>query len=101
MNAENFKSEAYRQLFDIFSQVKEKIPVEQAKARTQGFMYAGQFMGLVSQEEANQIIEQAHFDVFSMSVAQRAEIKSRKKQAFETHDESYFDIPTVLRQPSL
>ncbi len=99
MTPSNFKSEAYRQLVDIFTKTQAKTPDAEAKARTQGFIYAGQFMGVISKEEAQTLIELAHFDVFKMSIARRVDLEAKQKQAFEEMDEAFFEIPTVLRQP--
>ena len=97
MDKTYFKSEAYRQLIDVFNKTLAKQPDMEAKARTQGFIYAGQFMQIITHDEARALIEKAHIEVFGVISAERKTITAKQKLAFETHDYEYFEIPTIER----
>ena len=58
------------------------------------FIEAGLLLGITSAEELDEIIQEANYKIFGMSVEERRKkFKSKKKI-----DETDFDIPTFIRE---
>ncbi|MBY5992419.1 hypothetical protein [Ferrimonas balearica] len=93
---ERFIVECRRQLQALFERARCGDSEELDKARTQGFIRAGEFMGLIERAESLQMMEEAHFQVFGESIAERQRRKAILKSAREG-DYSLFDIPPSER----
>ncbi|AWB68461.1 hypothetical protein C2869_19540 [Saccharobesus litoralis] len=98
MDKPSFEQECYRQLVNLFTQTKANNTDTLAKGRAEGFLFAGQFMGLISANEGQAIIEKAHMDVFGVTVAERKDKKAKLRKAIEEGDDAYFDMPAILRK---
>ena len=61
-------------------------------------MYAGEKLGVISREEASEMIEQMHLEVFGESISQRAERKKSLHELKELSPDEYFDIPAIERR---
>lgn len=93
---EQFLAETAKQLGRIYSDLKlrQKLGMKM-KHRTEGYMYAGQQLGLVSKEELESLMEKMHFEVFAMSIAERR-LQTLKGEQQEI-DGSYYDTPITQR----
>ena len=67
------------------------------KHRIQGFINAGEFLNLLSREEAISIINKAHIAVFGITKEQRKAHSEAIKAVIKGGDDSVFDIPAVER----
>ncbi|OED49933.1 hypothetical protein ACH42_01580 [Endozoicomonas sp. (ex Bugula neritina AB1)] len=99
MNKYRFLREVTRQLEALYRSRKSGIePSAQAKSRCEGFMKAGEFMRLVTQEELRDTIERVHEEVLGESVEERGvRLKNRRCWPAETTDYSEFETPTYER----
>src|SRR5690554_4882176 len=93
---EQFLAETAKQLEHIYSELnlRKKLDMKM-KHRTEGYMYAGQQLGLVNKKELESLMEKVHFEVFGMSIAQRR-LQKLKGEAQEV-DWSYYDTPITQR----
>lgn len=97
MNKEAFQKECKRQLTNYFQLLhKNKLDTE-LKQRVQGFMNAGEFLGVITRGEAIQLMDEAHFAVFGMTNEQRKTRKAEIKAVRSDQEASIFDIPAVER----
>jgi hypothetical protein len=97
MEQENFKRECHRQLLEHFNLVKKQKVDDAMKHRIQGFINAGEFLNIVTREQAIQLIDIAHLEVFGVTKEQRKSRKTSMKSALKGEDENYFDIPAIER----
>ena len=93
--------DAIRQQFlDIFLQSKAGQDTSAAKHRAQGFIHAGELLGLCQREQLNELMEQCHLQVFGCRIAERApSLRAQRQSALAAGDYQYFDEPALLRQP--
>lgn len=91
-----FIDAATHQLNEFYTKLRQtKQSDEIMKAKVEGFMFAGVVLGLVNNDEFKQLVEDVHFDVFGMTVAER-----RMKSALNSGDEdswSVYDEPSWKR----
>lgn len=82
----------------IFAASKRREDNQTERFRTQGFIHAGELMGICSRSEINDTMEQAHLDIFGCSVAERKPTETqRRRQALKFGDYDYFDEPAINR----
>jgi hypothetical protein len=62
----------------------------------QGYMAAGKVLGLVTNDQLKEIMEEENFDVFGMTIGERNRKTPVKRVSVE--DDEYLDIPTILRR---
>jgi len=98
MNKELYIQESYRQLFTHFELVKKQKVDETMQYRIQGFMNAGEFLGVLTRDEAIKVIDDAHLNVFGITKEQRKIHKDNMKSAIKNQDDSFFDIPAIERR---
>lgn len=100
MNKSEYIAEVTRQLEAIYRLCKSGITTDtKAKHHCEGFMQAGEFLGLVTREELSILIESTHLAVFGETVAQRKARKDTQLQwPSETIDYSRYDSPTYDRK---
>ena len=67
------------------------------KHRIQGFINAGEFLTLVTRDEAIGIIDDAHHQIFGITKEQRKARKEAIKSGIKSDDFSVFDEPAVDR----
>lgn len=85
------------QFTTIFTLSLQKKDNSAARLRTQGFIQAGELLAVCERHEVQQLMEQAHFDVFGCSIAERQPEKTRRAQALKNGDDDYFDEPACNR----
>lgn len=97
MNKQEYLNCCYEQLLRIFLLAKNHQKDDKSKFRTEGFIHAGKSLGVISQEDAVKIMEQAHFEVFNESITSRKDRKANLKEAITRGDDSYINIPAYER----
>ena len=97
MNQTRFVYEATRRLTRIYELIKSGQPADPVMLhRVEGFMNAGVFLGLLTNQELNHLIEEVHLNVLGESV------QNRQKQSLcrwqpHTPDYSCYETPTYER----
>jgi hypothetical protein len=97
MDKQNFISACNSQLITVFEKAKNHQKDDRQKHRTEGFIYAGVMLGLITNEEANDILDKSHFEVFGESIASRKARKASIKEAVARGDDDYINIPAYDR----
>ena len=100
MNKQEYLNCCYEQLLKIFQLAKSHQKDDKFKFRTEGFIHAGKSLGVISQEDALKVMEQAHFEVLNESINSRKNRKANLKEAIARGDESYINIPAYERSKS-
>jgi len=94
---QQFIEEAKQRLLTMFNNSKQRIKATDAERfRLQGFMQAGVFLGLSSNNELQQLMEEMHKQVFSMSIRERR-LQQEAGRIAEGIDYSLYDQPTYSR----
>jgi len=79
LNKVNFERECSRQLADYFQLLhKNKLDTE-LKHRVQGFINAGEFLGVITRAEAIKLMNETYLTVFGMTNVQRKPRKAEIK----------------------
>lgn len=97
LNKEIFIKEVMSRLNNIFNSSKEGYrisPVE--KHRTEGFMQAGVFLGIASNEELYSVMQQVHLSVFEMTIEDKKKMDEIKWNDDQI-DYGGYEIPSFLR----
>ena len=97
INKQQYLTSCYEQLLAIFSHAKQLKKDEQQKFRAEGFIHAGKCLGIISHQEAIEMMEKAHFEVFAESIASRRARKASLKAAIASGDDDYINIPAYER----
>lgn len=97
MDKQSFISACNAQLILVFEKAKNHQRDDKQKHRTEGFINAGVTLGLISNEEANAMLDQTHFEVFGESIASRKVRKASIKEAIARGDEDFINIPAYER----
>ena len=72
MLKEKYLTELRSQLQDAFKAAKAGQPVSAAdKYRCEGFMQAGEFLGLVTDDEISALINSVHISVYGQSILEK------------------------------
>ncbi len=97
MDRQKFLTEVETKLTELFSASKrsQKLPAF-VKHRCEGFMHAGIFMGLVTNDELQSLMERIHLDVFGKTIEQAKLDKAHLWQE-EVTDYSLYDTPPKTR----
>jgi len=98
MDKAKFTQECHRQLLEHFALVKIQKVDEAMKHRIQGFINAGEFLNLVTRDEAISIIDEAHHEIFGITKEQRKARKEEIQNSIKGDDFSVFDEPAMGRR---
>ena len=69
---------------------------EKAKSQLDGFMEAGLISQLVNKADLQKTVDEAHFDVFKMTLSERSKQLTEETEA--ELDWSLYDAPTIFRK---
>jgi len=97
MDKKTFIDSCYTQLVCIFQKAKNHQKDDKQKHRTEGFLQAGKFTGMITDEEAISLMEKAHYEIFSEAIESRKSRKINLKAAIAQGDDEYIDIPAYER----
>ena len=98
MTQESFASEVERRLLKIFRASKEGYKSTEVERRhLEGFIQAGVFLKVTTNDEMKQLIDSTHGSIFGQSIQER---KQSRPIAWsdETIDYSNYDSPTKFRE---
>lgn len=91
---QNCQQEIHR-LFTLSKAGKEDLLL---KSRVEGFVSAWIQLGVFSQVQANDMIENIHLQVFAESVAARKQRKASYAELKLTNPDEYFELPAAVRK---
>ncbi|WP_394174118.1 hypothetical protein [Thalassotalea litorea] len=98
MDKQDFALQATQQLTNLFMKSKSQgKTTDKEKGRVEGFLHAGQFLGLITAEQGRDLMSQAYFEVFGVELDKVESAKARRKQALERDNDDYLDIPAIER----
>jgi hypothetical protein len=97
MDKQTFIDSCYTQLISIFKKAKDYKKDDKKKHRLEGYLYAGKALGVISNEEALTLMENAHLEVFGETIESRKSRKANLKEAVARGDDGYIDIPAYER----
>jgi len=97
MNKEEYLGCCHEQLLEIFKLAKIHKKDDKRKFRTEGFIQAGKALGIITHEDAIDVMDKAHFDVFSESIDSRRNRKASLKEAIARGDDNFINIPAYER----
>lgn len=97
MDQQQFKQACFTQLIELFNKSKLNKSSPREKGRVEGFIFAGQSLGLLSQVTANELMQKAHIQVFGQSIEDKQAEDKKRRLAIENDDFSYFEVPTIER----
>ncbi|AXT38388.1 hypothetical protein D1814_06730 [Alteromonas sp. BL110] len=86
------------QLVSLYKASKDGKKVEAEKYRVQGFMHAGEVIGLISKEQGKALIADLHMEVFGETINERAQRKRKLDALKESDLDAYFAIPAIERR---
>jgi len=92
-----FTQECKSQLAAYFQLLQKNKLDTELKERVQGFINAGEFLGVITRAEAITLMDETHFAVFGMTNEQRKTRKAEIKAVRSDQEASIFDIPAVDR----
>ncbi|WP_207060931.1 hypothetical protein [Motiliproteus sp. SC1-56] len=99
MNKDAFLKEVTRRLEQVFGSARDgyKVPPVQ-RHRLEGFMQAGVFLGLASNEELQQLMETTHVSIFGKTIKER---EAQRPVAWQESALDYreYEQPTFTRRP--
>lgn len=98
MDKQQFLDACYEQLILIFSNAKERQKDDKQKHRTEGFIEAGKYMGVINAADAQDLMERAHMQVFDESIQARQQRQASLHDAIKEGDDSYLNIPAYERR---
>ncbi len=98
MNRENYINEVEKRLNRMFLASKDgyKAPSIE-RHRLEGFMNAGVFIGIITNDELSKLMDKIHFSVFGKTIQQRI-IDLPDSWQEEITDYSQYDQPTYERK---
>lgn len=94
----NYLAELKGQFAEHFTLVKNNTPDKALILRLQGYIYAGEILGILTKEDAQAIMEEQHKLVFGQSIESRKAAKQQIKNALQEGNNDYFDIPAIERK---
>jgi len=92
-----FVNEVKRQFDQLFQAKKAGQNVQITKHRTEGFLYAGELLGLVDKPLLQQLMEQSYLEVFGVELSRASAYQAERKQALENEFYQYFEEPAYTR----
>ena len=98
LNKVDFLRACHEQLVRVYSKAQAGTPDDRLKHRAEGFIHAGQVIGLITAEEALAIIESTHRDVFGETVQQRRARKASLAELKQHSPDVYYEIPAIERR---
>ncbi|WP_016956017.1 hypothetical protein [Catenovulum agarivorans] len=97
MDANQFQQACFSQLIELFKQSKLNKSSQRDKGRVEGFIFAGRSLGLITEQQAQELMQKAHIQVFGQTIEEKQAADKKRQLAIENDDFSYFDVPTIER----
>lgn len=86
------------QLVNLYMASKEGKNVDADKYRVQGFMHAGELLGVISKAQGQMLIADLHLQVFGETIDERAKRKNKLEALKESDPDAYIAIPAIERR---
>lgn len=93
----SFQQQCYQQLIRLFEQSKRGRSDALQKGRVEGFIYAGECLGLIDKSTSNALMERAHWEVYGETIRAR----QARKDALASGDEKWLETPAIERRAQL
>jgi len=98
MNKERFLKEVEDQLRVIFGALRDgHEPPKILKHRSEGFMQAGVFLGIVDNKELKELMETVHHEMTGMTIQERLTKQKKRWKELEI-DYDQYEIPAYKRR---
>ncbi|MGI9280647.1 MAG: hypothetical protein ACR2PX_13650 [Endozoicomonas sp.] len=99
MDKNTFLTEVERRLRELFNASKRSQKLSASvKHRCEGFMHAGVFMELITNDELQGLMEQIHLDIFDKTIEQARQDKAHIWQGDTTDYSLYETSPTSRKK---
>lgn len=79
----NYLAQLKEQFIEHFTLVKNNTPDKALILRLQGYIYAGEVVGLVTKEDAQAIMEEKHKQVFGQWIEARKNVKNKPSKLYK------------------
>lgn len=86
------------QLIALYTASKNGKKVDAEKYRVQGFMHAGEVLGVITNEQGKSLIAELHLQVFGETIDERATRKRKLNALKESDPDAYIEIPAIERR---
>lgn len=86
------------QLIALYTASKNGKKVDAEKYRVQGFMHAGEMLGVITNEQGKSLIAELHLQVFGETIEERATRKRKLNALKESDPDAYIEIPAIERR---
>ena len=86
------------QLIALYTASKNGKKVDTEKYRVQGFMHAGEMLGVITNEQGKSLIAELHLQVFGETIDERATRKRKLNALKESDPDAYIEIPAIERR---
>ncbi|WP_339724777.1 hypothetical protein [uncultured Paraglaciecola sp.] len=101
MNFQEYSAYCYSQLVQVFNNTLKGQPDDKLKFRTEGLLQAGKLLGYLSREDATELMNMAHIEVFGQTIEDRKNHKENIKKALTDDGSDFFTIPAYERRGEL
>ncbi|WP_100644694.1 hypothetical protein [Alteromonas facilis] len=98
MDNQAFIQHCRAQLAVVFEKSKSGRPDSTLKHRVEGMLQAAELLNILSRDDAQQLIETVHVEVFGETTEARADRKRRLQELKETDPDEYFATPAIERR---
>jgi hypothetical protein len=98
MNNEEYSAYCYEQLLQVFTNTNKGQKDDKLQYRTEGLLQAGKLLGLFSREDAAELMDKAHIEVFGQTIDGRKNYKESVKKALIDENSDFFNIPAYERR---
>ena len=86
------------QLIALYTASKNGKKVDAEKYRVQGFMHAGEMLGVITNEQGKSLIAELHLQVFGETIDERATRKRKLNALKESDPDAYIEILAIERR---
>jgi hypothetical protein len=99
MNNQEYSAYCYSQLVQVFSNTHKGQKDDKLKFRTEGLLQAGKLLGFFSPDNAKELMNKAHIEVFGQTVEERKNHNGQVKKSLidDDSDFSTFQLTSDLK----
>ncbi|GAB3025362.1 hypothetical protein GCM10027098_22370 [Bowmanella dokdonensis] len=98
INPQRLIDHCQQQLLAVYQQVRTGKPNLKQQYRLEGVIHAARLLNILSEEQARQMMESAHYQVFGESIEQRQARKARVNQLKDKSWDAFYDEPAINRR---
>ena len=97
MNNQEYSTYCYSQLVQVFSNTHKWQKDDKLKFRIEGLLQAGKLLGFFSPDDAKELMNKAHIEVFGQTIEERKNHKGQVKKSLVDDDRDFFNISSYER----